>query len=219
MATPVGMLFQELTHSPEVVLTAVRTLLENALELDPGRYTRGGAADVLLYTARLAMRVESFARYILSEASSTVRGLRTAAVDANESLLREATVELHGTLEREVLPLILSWYARCRRDGDMRSAATLAAHIAFAYDQIADMQASGLATDAASPDAKGQQLPLFAILSSRVFINVHHDFMLEPSVPLAGRKERPPQSAARRLIVSFTWDSSRSTSLICGRDR
>lgn len=195
LSTPAGTLFQELTHSPATILSATRKLLENALELDPGKYAKGGAADVLLYAARLAMRVESFARYLLSDAAAPVRGLRTAAVEESRDVLRNATVELHATLEREVLPLLLSWYTRCRRDADTRSACTLAAHIAFAYDAIAEMQASGLSaeigsTDADGGDEKAQQLPLFAILSSRVFINVHHEFNLEPRVLLPGQKDK-----------------------------
>jgi len=80
-----------------VVLGSVKSILENALELDPGRYVRSGTharsawlllcmqvlitarvgsprrpvlptgtSEVLLYAMRLAMRVESFARFVLS---------------------------------------------------------------------------------------------------------------------------------------------------------
>ena len=42
LATAAGTLFQELTHSPSVVLGSVKSILENALELDPGRYVRAG---------------------------------------------------------------------------------------------------------------------------------------------------------------------------------
>ena len=42
LATAAGTLFQELTHSPSVVLGSVKSILENALELDPGRYVRSG---------------------------------------------------------------------------------------------------------------------------------------------------------------------------------
>ena len=196
-------------------MAAVRSILENALELDPGRYVRGGGADVLLYATRLAMRVEAFARFVLSPDADAVRGLRTPAVGSARDVLSSATDDLHALLEQQVVPLLLSWYARARREMSMTDACTIATHIAFAYSAIAASQADdarndelavkALAAAAAADDGfdggagvggrrdvymERDELPLFALLSSRVFINVHHDFGLEPRTALHGSKER-----------------------------
>ena len=61
MATPAGLLFQELTHAPAPLLVALRTIMHNALELDAGRYVRGGASATILYATRLALRVGLYA--------------------------------------------------------------------------------------------------------------------------------------------------------------
>ena len=190
LATPAGCLLQELTHSPAAILTSVKALLENALELDPGRYLAGGAAEVLLYSARLAVRVESFACYLLSPESASVRGLRTPSLAAREGALRALTDELHNMLVEQVLPLIVSWYARCRRDGEMGAASALAAHIAFVTHAVLRKQR---AAGAAVSD-KEEQLQIFSILSSRVFINVHHDYGLEPRTTLDGAKAASKRS-------------------------
>lgn len=192
----------------------MRQLLENALELDPGRYVRGGSADVLLYAVRLAMRVEGFARFLLSTEADTVRGLRTPGVSANRAVLEASAADLQATLLHQIVPLLLAWYARCRRDADTPSACVLAAHIAFAYDAIAagDSAAAEDGSDAtaaadsadsaaasgaeAAPSHAAQQARVFALLSSRVYINVHHDFGLEPRLALPGQKEKASKRSA-----------------------
>ena len=105
LATPAGCLLQELTHSPAAILTSVKALLENALELDPGRYLAGGAAEVLLYrrgspSASRASVLPPLARV------GEVRGLRTPSLAAREGALRALTDELHNMLVEQVLPLI-----------------------------------------------------------------------------------------------------------------
>ena len=196
LSTAAGVLFHELSHSPAATLASVRTLLENALELDPGRYVRGGGSDVLLYCTRLAMRVEAFARFLLSPAARAVRGLRTPAARTSRSALRAATEELRTALDQQVLPLLISWYARCRRENAMAEACTIAAHISFAYSSIAAHAAetarmAGGEAAAVAAYTSREELPLFALLSSRVFINVHHDFGIEPRTKLPGAKGRP----------------------------
>ena len=47
-------------------------MLENAVEADVGRYNGSGSASVILYTCRLALRIESYARYVLSKDAEKV---------------------------------------------------------------------------------------------------------------------------------------------------
>jgi hypothetical protein len=78
LATPAGLLFQELTHAASAPLAATCAIVDNALDLDAGRYVRSGSSATILYAIRLGIRVEGYARFLLAtEASTTtrVRGL------------------------------------------------------------------------------------------------------------------------------------------------
>ena len=65
----------------------------------------------------------------------------------------------------------------------MDDACRVAAHLGFSYSAIASAQAE------TEMGKTWEQMPLLALVSSRVFINVHHDFGLEPAVPLPGAKK------------------------------
>ena len=67
MVTPCGLLFQELTTSPNVVCTALEDLLIQAIEMDTGTYTES-TSEILLYIVRLIVRIESFMILILERA-------------------------------------------------------------------------------------------------------------------------------------------------------
>jgi len=84
LATPVGLLFQELTHSPAVTLGCLQTLLDNALDMDAGRFSREGASAVILYAVRLSLSVEGYVRYLLSPAADSCRGLACSAGSRGE---------------------------------------------------------------------------------------------------------------------------------------
>ena len=55
----------------------------------------------------------------------------------------------------------------------------------------------------AGPHAMDQRA-LFVLLSSRVFLNVHHDFELEPEIGLPGAPP-PPQRARKKLDAPQRW--------------
>lgn len=57
---------------------ARQAILENALDLDAGRYVRGGSSSTILYAIRLAIRVGSYIRYLLSPKAANIRGLQCA---------------------------------------------------------------------------------------------------------------------------------------------
>ena len=66
LKTPAGMLFNELTHSAAPSIAAISAILDNALELDAGRYVRGGSSSTILYAIRLATRLENYLNFLLS---------------------------------------------------------------------------------------------------------------------------------------------------------
>jgi len=175
LATPTGLLFQELTHSPAVVLDSINTILENAIEADVGRYSGSGSAVVILYTTRLALRIEAYARYLLSPHADKVRGLALPADGHARTTLEHGTAALRTKFEHQLMPILLGWYSRLRRDAQTRDAAVVSTHLAFVFGGLTD---GGMHFDERS---------LFILLSSRVFINVHHDFNIEPDLELAGQ--------------------------------
>ncbi len=180
LATPAGLLFQELTHSPAVLLGCLQALLDNALDMDAGRYVRAGSSETILYAVRLALRVEASANYALSPAASDVRGLERTDRETGDPEVRAALEKgveaLRAKLHEHALPVLQGWYARLRRDNAHRDACAVAAHMAFLFAGVSE----------ADLDARS----LFTLLSSRVYINVHHDYDLEPELGLPGHAPR-----------------------------
>lgn len=73
LATPCGLLMMELHTSPQVVLKAISTMLEYALEKDTGRFNSPNVG-MIMYTIRLAVRCESYVQYICTHAEAHGRG-------------------------------------------------------------------------------------------------------------------------------------------------
>ena len=71
LATPFGLLMNELHRSPRTILTGVKTLLLGALAVDTGSVVDAGATDfnastdIILYVTRLVMRVDNYASFLL----------------------------------------------------------------------------------------------------------------------------------------------------------
>lgn len=72
LATPFGLLLNELVRSPDTVLIALDTLLEGALALDTGSVCDLGeldfnvSVDIILYIARLGARCESYVSFLIA---------------------------------------------------------------------------------------------------------------------------------------------------------
>ena len=67
LATPLGLLFNELQKSPDSVLVAVGKLLTNVLELDAGRF-EAASTPAILYVVRLTVRIQGFVHMLLRHA-------------------------------------------------------------------------------------------------------------------------------------------------------
>ena len=79
--------------------------MHNALELDAGRYVRGGASATILYATRLALRVGLYARAALAPEARGVRGLRNLP-DAVRRELAEGSEALRAMVEQRALPVL-----------------------------------------------------------------------------------------------------------------
>ncbi|CAE8618416.1 unnamed protein product, partial [Polarella glacialis] len=176
LATPAGLLFNELLCSPKVVLDTVLVLLKVAVEKDPGR--PGSANEgLILYLVRLAVRVESYLLFVVRHArrggylersgahwEAKVRGLPTAGAgdDALVSHLELLHRQLREALEGKVSAMLLYWTkaAAKRRDTLLASGCRAHAHLALICKNV-PAESFG-ARDAA------------IFLSAQVFLNMNH---------------------------------------------
>jgi len=63
LATPSGLLFNELMKAPQLVVGALERMMHHVIDLDTGRYVQ--SSGVILYIVRLMVRVEGFIRYVI----------------------------------------------------------------------------------------------------------------------------------------------------------
>ena len=68
LSTPLGTLFNEIAKSPDVLVTCVIKMLERAVDMDVGKYVAtSSSGPLILYTARLAVRIEGFLKFALKK--------------------------------------------------------------------------------------------------------------------------------------------------------
>ena len=63
LCTPVGLLFNEIVMSPNVILSAILEMLERVIDMDSGKYSELG--ESILYVTRLAIRVEGYLLFLI----------------------------------------------------------------------------------------------------------------------------------------------------------
>jgi len=63
LATPCGLLFNELSYSPAGILRPIQALLELALDIDTGKFS--SSSRLILFIVRLVVRVEAYMRYLV----------------------------------------------------------------------------------------------------------------------------------------------------------
>ena len=109
LATPHGTLFNEIAKSPDVLTSSILKMLERALDMDVGRYTRkSSSGPLILYTIRLAVRVEGYLKYALRKCTPgqpRPRGLETL-----DNLKVEAALKkIRGMLDAQAIPTLEYW--------------------------------------------------------------------------------------------------------------
>uniref|UniRef100_A0A0G4IG68 ubiquitinyl hydrolase 1 n=1 Tax=Chromera velia CCMP2878 TaxID=1169474 RepID=A0A0G4IG68_9ALVE len=90
MATPAGLLFNELTHSPRIVATALEEMLDIAVDKDTGRYG-APATRLLLFVTRLCVMVESFMLCLVRHRDYWHKQLQQQRERLNKSAGQEST--------------------------------------------------------------------------------------------------------------------------------
>ena len=181
LATPAGILFNELTKSPAAVTESVLRMVELAIELDSGRYsTESTNCSAILYVLRMAVRVEGFIRSVLAAnppdgAPPTVEPARGLQLDlAALGKLRRCSVALRRMLRRELHALLEQWNNVALREREMSAACTLFAHLAFVYKHIEEDEIDYQA--------------LSTLLCAQVFLGNNHTFDAEPDLASKGTK-------------------------------
>ena len=169
LATPCGQLFNEICKSPTVVVTSVLKILERCLDMDVGRYDPGRpSGPLILYSIRLAVRVEGYIKYAienhkmsmsgLSVSARRIRGLDTADIPSLTSFVTSINSMLHG----RAFPLLESWLTRVGlSDGD--DSCIIHAHLLYMFKNhtLEDLDFTSVST----------------IMSSQVFLNINHRFL------------------------------------------
>lgn len=96
LATPCGLLFNELVKSPYNIVASIEKMLELVLEHDSGRWS-DISSPTILYVLRLVLQVESFMLFLLNEHERAfeIRGL--ACTPEVTTFLAEGQVRLSAS--------------------------------------------------------------------------------------------------------------------------
>ena len=146
LATPAGLLFNELICSPEGVLQSLRNMLNLALDLDTGRWSPANS-PIILYIIRLIVRVEDYILFVVhhwhfvqSEGITTggwqshVRGLLSN--EDNVRMLTEAQRKMRLQLDTAVFAMLERWCQLVTKANDIGTACVLHAHMAYLYKNV-----------------------------------------------------------------------------------
>ncbi|KOO31915.1 hypothetical protein Ctob_015016, partial [Chrysochromulina tobinii] len=185
LATPAGILFNELTRSPAAVGDSILALTGLALELDGGRYDPASAnCAASLYILRVAARVDGFIRAVLlaNEPEDLLRPKAGSGAPARGllcgpealSVLRSVRGRLVTALRREMATMVEAWCDQCLAQRQLSACCTLFAHLAFCYKHVeeAELEYDGVST----------------LLCAQVFLGNNHAFDVDVAADLGGGK-------------------------------
>ncbi len=161
LATPHGTLFNEIAKSPDVLTTCVLKILERALDMDVGKYTRkSSSGPLILYSIRLAVRIEGFLKYALKKCipgQPRPRGLETLDnIKVSKSLKK-----LRNMLDSQAIPTLEYWVDPTRNK-DVDVANLVHAHLLYLFKNY----------DYEDLDYRAVSV----LLSSQVFLTINHRF-------------------------------------------
>jgi hypothetical protein len=118
LSTPLGTLFNEIAKSPDVLTSCVIKMLERAVDMDVGRYVEtSSSGPLILYTARLAVRIEGFLKFALRQCN-TVGQPRPRGLEFMETWkVEKAMKDIRKTLDEKVIPMLEYWIdpVRCKK--------------------------------------------------------------------------------------------------------
>jgi hypothetical protein len=161
LATPHGTLFNEIAKSPDVLTSCIIKILERALDMDVGKYTKASSSGpLILYAIRLAVRIEGYLKYALSKCipgQPRPRGLESMDNIKVETALKK----IRAMLDSQAIPTLEYWVDPSRNK-DVDVACRVHAHLLYlfkncSYDDL-DYRAVSI------------------LLSSQVYLTINHRF-------------------------------------------
>ncbi len=219
LATPCGILFNELRHSPNVVLKCTQKMLRHILELDTGRFPSSTPKKLrmILFVIRFATRIRNYTSIIVANDDwredgpiTTSSGWNTFIsgleyiTEVNIHALRNGLSILCWMLDREVISMLKQWLQQVHKANLTADACILHAHIAFVCK---DTNEANLDYDT-----------VLHILSSQIFLNCHYDLDADslnnrisprkvkrkPRMSRASRKPAGPMQPINTFIIPQT---------------
>jgi hypothetical protein len=162
LATPFGVLFNEIDKSPDLLTSCILKMLQRALDMDVGKYqAENTSGPLILYMIRLAVRVEGFLKFAVKECKKLghqrPRGLEY--VDLNKI---ELAISKIRKLLNERAWLALEYWIDGSRCKDVGIACMVHAHLLYLFKNCSFEE---LSKDAVT-----------VILSSQIFLMINHRF-------------------------------------------
>ena len=180
LCTPVGLLFNEIVMSPNIILTAILQMVERVIDMDSGKYSELG--ESILYVTRLAIRVEGYLIFLIRNKKfhamqklskskiyngayieADVRGLK-----CSDEIIEEAYVcqsKIRQLLEDKMFKVIARWITKSKKDGKFAQACMLHAHLALIYRNVAAEELN--------------PRNVFAILASQIFLFNYYKYDID----------------------------------------
>jgi hypothetical protein len=161
LATPHGTLFNEIAKSPDVLTSCVIKMLERALDMDVGRYTKkSSSGPLILYVIRLAVRLEGFLKYALKKCipgQPRPRGLESL----DNIKVAAALKKLRGMLDAQAIPTLEYWIDPTRSK-DVNIGCLTHAHLLYLFKNY----------DYEDLDYRAVSI----LMSSQVYLTINHRF-------------------------------------------
>jgi len=182
LSTPIGTLFNEIAKSPDVLVTSVIKMLERAVDMDVGKYVAtSSSGPLILYTARLAVRIEGFLKFALRKCN-TVGQPRPRGLEFMETWkVEKAMKDLRKTLDDRVIPMLEYWIDPIRCNSvDMSN--LVHAHLIYLFKNYTYEEFN--------------YRSISVLLTSQVFLSINHRFSNKAYDDLADSSDpsKPPPS-------------------------
>ena len=189
LATPAGLLLNELTHSPTTIVKALQLMLENAFELDAGR-ADAKSTEAILFTLRLVSGVLEYINCCLKRETKSLmaRGLRIMSKEAAD-LLQSCSNTFKTELVQRGFPMMSRWISTC---SSVTLSCKLRAHIAYIF--------KGFSPNSAIPS--DDEAWAASIFCSQIYLFSSFDFDMEPTRDLPGVKMQKSKKKPQNLVAS-----------------
>jgi hypothetical protein len=134
LATAHGTLFNEIAKSPDVLISCMVKMLERALDMDVGKYTKkSSSGPLILYTIRLAVRIEGYMKYAIKKCvpgQPRPRGLESLDKIKVDDALRK----IRAMLDSQAIPTLEYWIDPTRNKvKDIDTACLVHAHLLYLF--------------------------------------------------------------------------------------